>query len=168
MHANASNTLANSASASWPKPPERRSIGCAISGRALPARLDVPDPLEHWRMEAHDQERRQRAETRRRRQKEADDMRKSTPAASAPDNIDQRIAVAIESALKIERKNNRAVMAEVLAQMQAIIDKRLDAAIGVADNAIRATDKLASRMTALADGGPDGSGVIRKQVITPH
>jgi hypothetical protein len=68
----------------------------------------------------------------------------------------------------VERKNQRRVMTQVLAELQHAIGKRLDAAIGVADNAVRATGELASRMTASANGGPDSAGIIRKQSITPH
>jgi hypothetical protein len=100
------------------------------------------------------------------RQQEADDMARATQAgddywAAIDQRIEQAVARAVEAALKIERKNNRAVMAEVLAQLQHALDQRLD-------KAIRVTDDLVTRVTALADGGPDGNGIVRKQVITPH
>jgi hypothetical protein len=71
-----------------------------------------------------------------------------------PSDIDERIATAIEAALKIERKNHRRVMAQVLAELQATIDQRLEKAICV-------TDDLVVKVTALADGGPDANGIVR-------
>jgi hypothetical protein len=123
--------------------------------------VNVPDPLSRWKAEGREFERKRRAATQRRHEQERADIMRNTPAASAPNDLDERIAAAIEAALKIERKNNRKVMAEVLAQLQHALDQRLE-------KAIRATDNLASRVTALADGGPDGNGIVRKQTITPH
>lgn len=132
--------------------------------RAVP--IDVPSGLDRWRAEANEQEQRRRAETRRRRQKEAE------MTAQANDDywaaIDQRIAAAIEAALKIERKNNRAVMAEVLAQLQHAIDERLTRATTQVDAAATQVEKVSSEIRRMNADRPDADGILRRQFFTPE
>jgi hypothetical protein len=123
---------------------------------------DAFDANAKWAREGRELERaQQRAKRLMRQKKEADDMARARTQASAPDDLDQRIAVAIEAALKIERKNNRRIWAQVLAELQSTVSKRLDASI-------MAVDGLATRVTELSKGGADAVGVVRKQIITPH
>ena len=86
--------------------------------------------------------------------------------------IDQRIEQAVDAAIKAERKRNYKVMRQALAEVIARMDQghaeMLRTMEQHKENAIRVTDELVTRVTALADGGPDGTGIVRKQSITPH
>jgi hypothetical protein len=53
-------------------------------------------------------------------------------------------------------------MAQVLGEMQAVINKRLDVAVHAADD-------VASKLLALQQkSGPDADGIVRKPFFTPH
>lgn len=135
--------------------------------RAVP--IDIPAGLDRWRADAQEQQRKRRAETRRRRQQKADDMNDMARATQAGDDywtaIDQRIeaavARAVEAAIKRERRRNHKLMASVLGELQAIIYKRLDAAIAAADD-------VSSKLMALSKDGVGPDGVHRKVIYTPH
>ena len=134
---------------------DRLNWAADLRPRAVP--LDIPDPLERWRAEAHEMERARRRAKRLMRQREITDKRNNAPPASAPDNLDQRIATAIEAALKIERENNRAVLCELIAQLQHAIDEKLTRATTQVE-AVRwaprfASSTWASRTPAAASGG---------------
>jgi hypothetical protein len=133
--------------------------------RPVAVPVHVPDALERYRAEAREQERRQRAETRRRRQKERQDM------TQANDEFWTAIDARIAQAVKVEHERVNALLHEqdkVHKAVLNLIDKSLRTLEQHRDETVRVTDNLITRMTALADGGPDGTGVIRKQSITPH
>ena len=121
--------------------------------RARP--LDIPTPHERWKAEAREQEHR-------RREKEAK-MAEANNAAYW-NAVDERI----EQAISANHEHNLAVMAEVLAELTSIFEKRLRAIEKRLEEAYRATDDLASRVTERANGGADAVGIVRKQTITPH
>jgi hypothetical protein len=81
--------------------------------------------------------------------------------------IDQRIEQAVKAeyervnALLHEQGKVHKAVIKLIDQLQHTLDQRLD-------KAIKATDNLVTRVTALANGGPDGTGIVRKQTITPH
>lgn len=79
--------------------------------------------------------------------------------------IDARIEQAVTQAIEAERERNHLVMAEALARNTADMRKMLDQRL---EKAILACDNLATRVTELANGGPDAHGVVRKQVICPN
>ena len=120
-----------------------------------PRPLDIPTPHERWKAEAREQERRQR-------QKEVEMTEANNAAYWAA------IDAQIEQTNTAEREFNRAVLAEIIAELEHIFETRLRAIEARLQAFETANGELVSRVTALSNGGPNSSGVIRKQVITPH
>ena len=125
--------------------------------------MKIPDGLERWRADAHEQDRKRRTATRHRHEQERADIMARAQAAATPSDIDQRIAAAVEA----ERERNYAVMQAAFRELLAMIDKRIDAALAVADKAASQIEKVGSEVRRLTADKPDGNGIVRRQCFTP-
>jgi hypothetical protein len=124
---------------------------------------DVPDPLSRWRADAREFERKRRAATRRRHEQERADIMRNTPPASVPNDIDQRI----EQAVSANYEHNRAVMVQVIAELEHIFEKRLRAIEARLDVATSQVEAVGTEIRKLNANQPDGNGIVRRQCFTP-
>jgi hypothetical protein len=75
--------------------------------------------------------------------------------------LDEKIRHEVESAIRAERRRTRELLGEVLAEME----RRFDAKLSRADNAL---DRLNGDVHELFGRQPDANGIIRRQFFTPR
>jgi hypothetical protein len=130
--------------------------------RPRAAALKIPDPLERWKADAREFERKRRAATRRRHEQERADMTRAQ-AAVTPDDIDERI----EQAVSANYEHNRRVMAQVIAELEHISEKRFRAIEARLNAATSQIEAVGTEIRKLNADKADGNGIVRRQCFTP-
>jgi hypothetical protein len=74
--------------------------------------------------------------------------------------IEQAVTRAVEAAIKAERERNRALMAEVLGQLQRAIDDKLT-------RAVTQVEQVQTEIRKLNADRPDANGIVRREYFTP-